>query len=249
VNTWLLRGALVATLILTASAEYTFATKVGWSPQVAWALAVSLDVYVVVALRAKRDVAWAIGLMAATNVAAHSVEMIPGLTVDGRPVWWLVTAASVLPPLVLWRIHRLAGHGDDQPVTSDQRADLRIDQPVTAIGHRDQADNQAGRALVTADMDADIQADTTPDMDADTEVDVTPDTEADIQRTRSRTTARTSGRTSRPDTATAVARLAARHPDWSSAQIARRLGVTDRTVRRHLAATPAAPLHVVSSSS
>lgn len=36
------------------------------------------------------------------------------------------------------------------------------------------------------------------------------------------------------DTATAVARLRARHPDMTQTEIARRLGVSDRTVRRHL---------------
>ena len=41
----------------------------------------------------------------------------------------------------------------------------------------------------------------------------------------------------RPGTAEAVARLRRRHPDLPSAEIARRLGVTDRTVRRHLAVT------------
>jgi DNA-binding transcriptional ArsR family regulator len=48
-------------------------------------------------------------------------------------------------------------------------------------------------------------------------------------------TARTTRRTSRPDTASAVTRLRDRHPDMSAADIAARLGITDRTVRRHLA--------------
>ncbi len=53
-------------------------------------------------------------------------------------------------------------------------------------------------------------------------------------------TARTRRRTSRPDTASAVARLRDRHPDMTTADIAARLGITDRTVRRHLASRPAA---------
>ncbi len=53
-------------------------------------------------------------------------------------------------------------------------------------------------------------------------------------------TPRTSQRTSRPDTATAIARLRDRHPDMPAADIAARLGITDRTVRRHLASTPPA---------
>jgi DNA-binding transcriptional ArsR family regulator len=59
-----------------------------------------------------------------------------------------------------------------------------------------------------------------------------PDPDTDTGRTRRRT--------SRPDTASAIARLRDRHPDMSAADIAARLGVTDRTVRRHLAALPAA---------
>jgi DNA-binding transcriptional ArsR family regulator len=57
-----------------------------------------------------------------------------------------------------------------------------------------------------------------------------PDADADTGRTRRRT--------SHPDTATAVTRLRDRHPDMSAADIAARLGITDRTVRRHLAARP-----------
>ncbi|HEY2287180.1 MAG TPA: DUF2637 domain-containing protein [Streptosporangiaceae bacterium] len=53
-------------------------------------------------------------------------------------------------------------------------------------------------------------------------------------------TTRTRQRTSRPDTASAIARLRDRHPDMSTADIAARLGITDRTVRRHLADQPAA---------
>jgi hypothetical protein len=60
-----------------------------------------------------------------------------------------------------------------------------------------------------------------------------PDTNADSDRTRRRT--------SRPDTASAVTRLRDRHPDMSAADIAARLGITDRTVRRHLAARPDTP--------
>jgi hypothetical protein len=52
------------------------------------------------------------------------------------------------------------------------------------------------------------------------------------------------GRTSRPDTATAVKRMRDRHPDMPAADIAARLGITDRTVRRHLAAQPDTPMPI-----
>ncbi|WP_430789043.1 DUF2637 domain-containing protein [Actinoplanes sp. G11-F43] len=43
--------------------------------------------------------------------------------------------------------------------------------------------------------------------------------------------------TSANKTAKAVARLRSRHPDLGTQEIAQRIGVTDRTVRRHLSAT------------
>jgi hypothetical protein len=75
-----------------------------------------------------------------------------------------------------------------------------------------------------------------PDKPADTRPDSTPDTRPASRRTPRRTSARTG-------TAAAVARVRARHPDMGTADIARRLGVSDRTVRRHLAtqATPSSP--------
>jgi AraC-like DNA-binding protein len=39
------------------------------------------------------------------------------------------------------------------------------------------------------------------------------------------------------DTGTAISRTRARHPDWTVGQIAARVGVSDRTVRRHLNTT------------
>lgn len=92
----------------------------------------------------------------------------------------------------------------------------------------------SGRLLPTdvepkaaADKPADTTPDTTEDKPADTNPGVTPPA------------AKPSGsRTPRKrDTGKAVARLHARHPNLPAAEIAKRLGVTDRTVRRHLTST------------
>jgi hypothetical protein len=64
----------------------------------------------------------------------------------------------------------------------------------------------------------------------------TPDTGTDTPADTRPAARRTPRRTSRPDTATAVRRMRDRHPDMTAADIAARLGITDRTVRRHLAA-------------
>jgi hypothetical protein len=80
-----------------------------------------------------------------------------------------------------------------------------------------------------------------PDTRTDTEPEIQPDTAPAGERTPARTRQRTPGRTPRPDTAAAVARLRDRHPEMSSADIAKRLGVSDRTVRRHLSARVTPP--------
>jgi HTH domain len=83
------------------------------------------------------------------------------------------------------------------------------------------------RAALAASLGADLAALAPPPPDKDT------DTGPDTRRSRSRTPRRTG-------TAAAVTRLRTRHPDMPTADIAARLGVSDRTVRRHLA-TPLAP--------
>ena len=80
------------------------------------------------------------------------------------------------------------------------------------------------RAALATSLGADLATLTPPP-------DTNPDTYPDTRRPRRRAPRRTG-------TAAAVARLRTRHPDMSAADIAARLGVSDRTVRRHLA-TPA----------
>lgn len=89
---------------------------------------------------------------------------------------------------------------------------------------------QPGRADTGPDTPSGSRVDTPSDTGPDTRADTGPDTRPAARRTP--------GRTSRPDTATRIARLRARHPDMTTADIARRVGVDPRTVRRHLASNP-----------
>jgi DNA-directed RNA polymerase specialized sigma24 family protein len=86
------------------------------------------------------------------------------------------------------------------------------------------------------------QADAEPASEADTSPATEPDTAPAITTAAAAVTrparTRAPGRTS---TAARVTRLRDRHPDMPAADIARRLGVSDRTVRRHLAARPHSP--------
>jgi DNA-binding transcriptional ArsR family regulator len=76
-------------------------------------------------------------------------------------------------------------------------------------------------SICLVELSGRIQAEASkPVIVPDTKADKKPDT----QRTRKR------------DTGAAVIRLRSRHPDLSNHEIADRLGITDRTVRRHLSA-------------
>jgi hypothetical protein len=81
--------------------------------------------------------------------------------------------------------------------------------------------------------------DTAPAATADTQPDTAADTAADTAPAPKRTPARPRRG---PSTAARVAALRDKHPDMPTAEIARRLKVSDRTVRRYLpAASPGKP--------
>lgn len=94
-------GALAMAIIGTASAEYGLADAAGWG-RVAFALPGCLDIYVIRALRAHRDMAAAVVAMILVNAVAHliSARLLP----VSVPV---VVGVSAIAPLVLWRVHAL----------------------------------------------------------------------------------------------------------------------------------------------
>lgn len=94
-------GALAMAIIGTASAEYGLADAAGWG-RVAFALPGCLDIYVVRALRAHRDMAAAVVAMILVNAVAHLISA--GLLPVSVPV---VVGVSAIAPLVLWRVHAL----------------------------------------------------------------------------------------------------------------------------------------------
>jgi hypothetical protein len=80
------------------------------------------------------------------------------------------------------------------------------------------------------DTNPDTAADSTPDAPADTATDTTPALKRTAPKARRG-----------PSTATRVAALRDKHPDMSAADIAARLKISDRTVRRYLSTPTDAP--------
>jgi hypothetical protein len=104
----LLTLALVAGIAVTAAGEWELARLVGISRAVAPLLAVVIDVYVIAAVRAGqgRDVAASLTMMGGAQVAAHLISTGHiGSSVA------LVAAVSLVAPVVIWRVHALAGIG------------------------------------------------------------------------------------------------------------------------------------------
>jgi hypothetical protein len=104
----LLWAALVAVLVVLASAEYQLARACGFGTYVAAGVPAALDIYAIKALRVRRDVLLVVAALIAVNAASHLVEV--GLL----PVnVTLVVAVSAIAPLVLWRVHRLSEHSEE----------------------------------------------------------------------------------------------------------------------------------------
>lgn len=104
---WIRRASTAAGLAYTAIAEYELARRLGAQVPIAVMLPVSVDCYVIAALKWFRafDVALSLMLMGAAQVAAHALDA-GVVEVDLN----LVTVVSLLVPVALWRTHALARH-------------------------------------------------------------------------------------------------------------------------------------------
>jgi hypothetical protein len=98
----ILWGAVGCALVSTAYSEWNLAVAVGAHSWVALAVPGALDLYVLRALQARRDVFLAVLAMVAANVAWYLVHS------GDLPVGWpLRSAVGALAPLVLWRVYSL----------------------------------------------------------------------------------------------------------------------------------------------
>ncbi|GGO98370.1 hypothetical protein [Wenjunlia tyrosinilytica] len=171
--------ALAAVIVLTASGEWAFARMVGLGNtplgDMGWALPLGLDVYAVTAFRMKKDVPYALGLMAATNITYHVADMTGhGVTVvhgKQHPSIGLIVVAVLVVVAIVWRVHRLLEN--DHEETAPAEAAMDTVAPSAGRGESDR----------TATLDADRTADPNPD------------------RTDPARTDRTAARTAKPRTA------------------------------------------------
>jgi hypothetical protein len=102
---------LVAVLVVTATSEFRLAVDVlALPPWVAWGVPAAVDSYVVAAVRTRRDVAPAMGVMAVSLFAAAGSHIVQAHTGGTLPIQVTGPAsAAMLSVLVLvaWRVHVL----------------------------------------------------------------------------------------------------------------------------------------------
>lgn len=116
-----LAGALLCALVGTAHAEYTLATATHVNEYVAVAVPGALDLYVIQALRVRRDVATAVLVMVLANVTSHLLAA--GLVPD-RVEWQVGITAAVgaIAPGIVWRVHSLERVRTRQEILWDVKA-------------------------------------------------------------------------------------------------------------------------------
>jgi hypothetical protein len=130
-RTWIRRVSTAAGLAYTAIAEYELARRLGARPPIAVMLPLSLDCYVIAALKWFKafDVALSLILMCAAQIAAHALEAgVVKVSLN------LVTVVSVLVPVALWRTHALArSEGDDHHAAPESQYEAAVERvPVPA---------------------------------------------------------------------------------------------------------------------
>jgi DNA-binding transcriptional ArsR family regulator len=168
-------------------------------------------------------------LCIASSVAGNAVAHLINAGVMHSSVW-LVILVAMVPPVGLGVVAHLAAALAAAPAEPVVELAEASEPAPAALGEL--AAPQEFASPVTAPL---LPAPPVPALavSADARTDTTPDVIADAKPDTERTPARTLTRT---DTASKIKRLRERHPDMTVIEIADKVGVTDRTVRRHLAA-------------
>ncbi|MES9544325.1 hypothetical protein ABWI07_43970, partial [Actinomadura sp. NPDC000600] len=134
--------ALAAGVGLAASGEYELARMVGINQYVAPLLPVSIDVYCVTAFRAKKDIPYALLLMASANVTYHLSEQAHIVKEGQSAPWQLTTFVVLIFVAVIWRVHTLMhddgtnGHGSTAAAGGRTGTDSGNGTPARTGTHR-----------------------------------------------------------------------------------------------------------------
>ncbi len=174
-------------------------------------------------------------LGAAGQVAYH---LMAAAGVERAP--WQITALVACLPVAVLGMGAALAH-----LVADSPADDTAEPETNDSAHRayqdrmDELNAAARHAEAWTEHGVIVNAlrDSHPDDAPETATPIRP-APVDQARSTNRTTGRAAGRSN----AEKARALREKHPDWTVARIAERVGVTERTARRYFTATPAAPI-------
>ncbi|WP_245226690.1 transfer protein spdA [Streptomyces smyrnaeus] len=200
--------ALLAAMLISFSTQRELAISHGVPVAVAPAVPLAIDLFMVWAVRSRRDIALSVAVAVAANVAG--VLTAESLSAVGT---WVAAGLHAVFPLTVWRMHR----ADSATGPSESVAD---NQPTEETGERPGVPQMAGQSL-SAMPDSWPPADLWSDFEdsapaAEDETPATPPSAADIRA--------------------AIKVLESRHDrKVTGPMLADHFGVSDRTGRRYLA--------------
>ncbi|MGW0814957.1 DUF2637 domain-containing protein [Streptomyces viridiviolaceus] len=203
-------AALAAAMVISYATQRDLALAHGVPESVAPAVPVAVDLFMVWAVRSRRDIALAVSVAVAANVAGVlTTESLSAVDT------WVSAGLHAVFPLTVWRMHR-------------QESSERLPEPLSSAPIGKESSERATAPQIGAQRLTAVSGDwPTGDLwqdfedsapDAENEVPVTPPSAEDIRA--------------------AVSVLASRHGrPVTGRMVADHFGVSERTGRRYLAMT------------
>lgn len=233
-----------------------------WTLDPMFLLWVAIDLLAIIAMRqwmrpdygpeSRRLGKWAsIGALATSiviNIAGHGLE--------GGYYWWASIPASAIPPGLLYVALLLRDRRIQEQAAAGRAARLPFEKRAERIAARAAVDSDLHPGVRAAGTGAGKRSRTTTRKFGTSSTGSTAGTHVATPRrpaTSTRTTSTSVGSTGTTSTGAsdvrvALADLLTAEPDLTQGQLAERLGVTDRTVRRHLSALTEVPTQGASTS-
>lgn len=225
-------ASIAAAMALSFATQRELAIAHGVDPRIAFAAPLAVDLYMTWAVMVGRDIALAVAMSVAANVAS---------TLTGSPLGdidtWVSAGIHTLWPLVIWRQHRVAAPAD---AVSGHEVATSPDMAADADSTSGHAEDTAGQYAVSRQgseaADTETRSSETLSGQASEVVATVADSEADTSGQTSLADSEPEAkRPSVADIKAAMAVLADRHGKVTGQHVADHFGVSARTGRRYMA--------------
>jgi hypothetical protein len=133
--------SVVTAQSLISQSEWQLAVAVGWPVAVAWCAPVALGGYVLAAMLAQKGLRGAVATSAVSVVMSHGVYAADPVWASGTAgvgrLWWpLAAGCSVVPLLVMYRVHGLIERARRRTGPGRTGVPRPVSSPVPPVVHR-----------------------------------------------------------------------------------------------------------------